>query len=285
MAAKFETLIEHIVSGNTEKARAIFHTIVVDRSRKIYEDLDVDRAFDDVETDHVGYEDHDEIGGDESEDFQTDVMVDGEDMQDDSEFSGDTDVNLDDSERISDIETSVDDLESHFAELEAEFQKLLDGDVEEKEDEAEDFESFEDESEDESEDIEDSLDSAEDEFEEEEEEVEKEDAEEDESKLQESLLREYVLSVTKDLPSAKESEGVNKKSPIADKRPKLNGVDAHNIAQAESATKSDKKPEVKEIVTDEEIQNRPGRKTVTLKKVTKPAEKEGKGINTKSVEA
>ena len=36
---KYEQLIEHIINDETDKARELFHTIVVEKSRDIYESL------------------------------------------------------------------------------------------------------------------------------------------------------------------------------------------------------------------------------------------------------
>ena len=39
---KFETLIDLIINENEEQARALFHDIVVEKSREIYENLMMD---------------------------------------------------------------------------------------------------------------------------------------------------------------------------------------------------------------------------------------------------
>ena len=36
---KFEEMLEHLVNEDREKAEELFHDIVVEKSRKIYEDL------------------------------------------------------------------------------------------------------------------------------------------------------------------------------------------------------------------------------------------------------
>jgi hypothetical protein len=61
---KFESLIEHIINGDENRARAIFHDIVVERSRQIYESLvdedtteeDIEQISDEVDADHEGVE-------------------------------------------------------------------------------------------------------------------------------------------------------------------------------------------------------------------------------------
>ena len=39
MTSKFEQLIEYVINDEEEKAKALFHDIVVEKSREIYETL------------------------------------------------------------------------------------------------------------------------------------------------------------------------------------------------------------------------------------------------------
>ena len=69
---KFEKLIEYVINDDDKKAKALFHSIVVDKSRKIYEGLmdrdriggdQVDELLNDVEAEERGFrEDDDEMG-------------------------------------------------------------------------------------------------------------------------------------------------------------------------------------------------------------------------------
>jgi len=45
---KYEQLIEHIINDETDKARELFHTIVVEKSRDIYESLIDEQDLDEV---------------------------------------------------------------------------------------------------------------------------------------------------------------------------------------------------------------------------------------------
>ena len=55
MSNKYEQLVEFIINDETDKARELFHQIVVEKSRDIYESL-------------VSEEDLAEVGGNEVED-------------------------------------------------------------------------------------------------------------------------------------------------------------------------------------------------------------------------
>ena len=61
---KFEEMLEHLVNEDREKAEELFHDIVVEKSRKIYEDLlseevkdeEVDEASKDDEVEEAASE-------------------------------------------------------------------------------------------------------------------------------------------------------------------------------------------------------------------------------------
>src|SRR6516165_6289036 len=114
MSKNFEKLIEYVIAGDEKKARELFHQIVVDKSRKIYEALDVDdteRAFDEVEADHVAT---DELGGDEVDDLESDVFVDGGEADEVPVEAGEGDLNPDIDDRVADLETEFDALKAEF---------------------------------------------------------------------------------------------------------------------------------------------------------------------------
>ena len=62
---KYEQLIEHIINDETDKARELFHKIVVEKSRDIYESL-------------IDEQDLDEVGGNPVEGLAQDVQMDEE---------------------------------------------------------------------------------------------------------------------------------------------------------------------------------------------------------------
>ena len=136
---KYEQLIEHIINDETDKARELFHNIVVEKSRDIYESLVDESDFaeevggnpvkgfrDEVELDEQGIteeenefdgeEETDEFGGDDEEsDFDNGGEFDGEEQGE------------------AEIEDRVVDLESALDELKAEFDALMAGEENEPE--------------------------------------------------------------------------------------------------------------------------------------------------------
>ena len=142
MTSKFEQLIEYVINDEEQKARELFHDIVVEKSREIYENLmqeeaeeDVEEAKDeeldegeeeldeakDEELDEAKDEEldegmHDEMdetamGGDSAEKFMDEVEVEEEGMMEEEGSEG--------------LEDRVVDLEDKLDELMAEFEELL----------------------------------------------------------------------------------------------------------------------------------------------------------------
>lgn len=166
---QYEKLIEHIINDETDKARSLFHTIVVEKSRDIYENLVYDEDLDDIGGNKVrGLAD--EINYDEQ------GMSDGEeDLEDgiDSENEFDHDEVSDEEGEEAELEDRVVDLESALDELKAEFDQLMAGEEHEEEEEypgihGEEGEEFGNEDE------------------------EDEDEEDEDDELDESIVREYV---------------------------------------------------------------------------------------------
>ena len=132
---KFEKLIEYVINDEENKAADLFHQIVVDKSRDIYEDLmqadkiddeDVEDVEKEVEADEIN-EDDDEMtfGGDDGE---ADEIAFGGDEDFGDEEEGEFDIEMGapegdvDSE---DLEDRVVDLEDKLDELMAEFDDLM----------------------------------------------------------------------------------------------------------------------------------------------------------------
>ena len=293
---KYEQLIEHIINDEEDKARALFHQIVVEKSRDIYESL-MDEEYaeeavggDAVESmvDEIAMDETDGIG--EGEDDDMDAM----DMGD----MGDDDMG---GEGEGDLEQKVMDLESELEALKAEFEQLMG-------DEGDDMEM-------------DAMDMGDEEGEEEEDEEnfammeaeKEEDDEEDEEKMEESvyesrqrrplqktavdLMREYVEKIsspsnTEGQPAGTSAGGdhasVNTQSTVAGKNDM--GGTAKNLAQgaSESApdgTSAPKKGSTKDLPHAGKFENVPGAKagkTFSNKEKAKTGE-EG-GINKHSIE-
>jgi hypothetical protein len=118
---KFEQMLEALINEETEKAKEIFHDIVVEKSRDIYESLleddfapaeepTTEMFGSDEEGDESEEEPADDEAGDMDMDMGDDEAADGEEM-DDSEQT----------DRILDLEDALE-------ELKAEFEQLMAGD-------------------------------------------------------------------------------------------------------------------------------------------------------------
>ena len=132
---KYEKLIEYIVNDEQAKAKALFHEIVVEKSRDIYESM-----MDDEDQNHMG--------GDKVEGMVDEITTDEEGMHeadDEMDMSGDDEIGTDsdmgdDMGGMDDmgggednIEDRVMDLESALDELKAEFDALMSDEAGEEE--------------------------------------------------------------------------------------------------------------------------------------------------------
>jgi hypothetical protein len=211
---KYEQLIEHIINDETDKARELFHNIVVEKSRDIYESLIDETDLEEVGGNKVqGYMDEvtiDEQGISEEDEGAGEFEMDSEEgeLENDFDNSGDLDSH---EEEHGDVETRVDDLESALDELKAEFDALMAGEENEPEHADMDF-GGDDEA------------PAEEEFME----AEECDTEEDEEEeLDETIVREYVEKV-----AAPSNTAAKATSPVAKKNDM--GGSAKNIAQGDT---------------------------------------------------
>ena len=125
---KFEQLIDLIINENEEQARALFHDIVVEKSREIYEGM-----MDDEMGEGMGGQIGDLMDEIEVEEAG---MSEGED--DDLEFDSDEDEVIDieagedeEGEGEEDLEDRVVDLEDKLDQLMAEFEEIMAGDDDE----------------------------------------------------------------------------------------------------------------------------------------------------------
>jgi hypothetical protein len=142
MTNKFEQLIEYVINDEEAKAKELFHDIVVEKSREIYENLMNDEEQDEEELDESEEEDSEEeldenmMGGDSSDDLIRDVETEEQGMmeEDDVEFDDAAeedgedlthDMEMDNDEGEGDIEDRVVDLEDKLDELMAEFEAIM----------------------------------------------------------------------------------------------------------------------------------------------------------------
>lgn len=143
--AKWEQLLEYIVNDESDKAKELFHEIVVAESRSIYADIlesEVEESMDDMEEATDGNEVEsfiDEVESEESgdstvedasDDVEDSMSADddsGEDMGDD-DMGGDDmgdDMGDEEGEEGEEMEDRVADLENALDELKAEFDELM----------------------------------------------------------------------------------------------------------------------------------------------------------------
>ena len=125
MSTKFEQLLDYLVNEDHEKANELFHEIVVEKSREIYENLIAEEDMeDDVDEsmeleDSFGMDDDEETGddtGDSTDDFGGEISDDGENF----DAPADDEHGHEDQEdsAIMDIKNAIEELEAAFAELE-----------------------------------------------------------------------------------------------------------------------------------------------------------------------
>jgi len=133
MTSKFEQLIEYVINDEEAKAKELFHEIVVEKSREIYENLmteeeaeeeldeakdedgedgeELDEAKDEEEIDESMHG-MDEMGGDAADDLIDDVEAEEEGMEM-AEGEGGEDLE----DRVVDLEDKLDELMSEFEAL------------------------------------------------------------------------------------------------------------------------------------------------------------------------
>jgi hypothetical protein len=112
----FEQMLEYLISEDHDTARELFHQLVVEKSREIYENI-LAEDFSEAQDDETGSP----IGGDQSDDFLSDIDNDEEGEFNDEEgddFGGEGDEE-------GDLETRVVDVEDELEELRAEFDRLM----------------------------------------------------------------------------------------------------------------------------------------------------------------
>jgi len=142
--AKWSQLLEYIVNDENDKAKQLFHEIVVAESRSIYADIlesEVEEAMhdDDMEENVDGNEVEgfmDEVDAEEEGDFALEGEDEEDDMGGDDEMSADDDMggededdmgddDMDGEEGSEDMDDRVADLENALDELKAEFDELM----------------------------------------------------------------------------------------------------------------------------------------------------------------
>jgi hypothetical protein len=281
MTSKFEQLIEYVINDEEAKAKELFHEIVVEKSREIYENLMDEEELDEAEstdtedekaekagkkvTKDLEYDDakdrkermdeEDEemdesmMGGDAADDLIDDVEAEEQGMemseQDGEEFGAE--------EGGEDLEDRVVDLEDKLDELMAEFESLMGGDEMDGEE------------------IDVELDS-----EEGGDALEMDDTEEFQSEPM--AMEEAVNLQAAPKPVTSEEGGINTKSVNANNSGAA-GAAAHPVKMTGDTAQGRPAPGTKELIG--KVQNSVGGKK-TLSPAPKPVTAQASGVNTKT---
>jgi len=273
---KFEQLIEYVINDEEQKARDLFHEIVVEKSRGIYEELmseeeieeakdedeELDEAKDeDEELDEAKDEEMDEsieenmMGGDQAADLIDDIETEeqGISMEGDEEMA--------DEEGGEDLEDRVVDLEDKLDELMAEFEALMGDEGQEGEDEM-DIEVGSDEIETDGDD-----------------ETEISDMDTEFETMEGAELEEAINLKAAPAPVKSEEGNINKKSTVA-ANSGARGMDGKPVMSSDTPEKGRPAPTAKDLISD--VQNAPAKSTVKQSPATKPHLAQATGVNTKS---
>jgi len=275
---KFEQLIEYVINDEEQKARDLFHEIVVEKSRGIYEELmaeeEIEEAKDEEELDEAKDEESDEeeldeakdeeeldesmmgeMGGDQADDLIDDIETEeqGLSMEGEDEMA--------DEEGGEDLEDRVVDLEDKLDELMAEFEALMGDEGQEGEDEM-DIEVG-------SDDVEtDGMGAG-----------EEEEMDSEFETMEGTELEEAINLKAAPAPVKSEEGNINKKSTVA-ANSGAKGMDGKPVMSADTPEKGRPAPTAKDLISD--VQNAPAKSTVKQGPATKPHLAQATGVNTKS---
>jgi hypothetical protein len=131
MSTKFEQLLDYLVNEEMDKANELFHEIVVEKSRSIYENLIAEEEQEDESVEEAAEDDDQDESVEETMDLEDSYMMDGDDDMDSDEepaFGGDATDELGadtmDEPSGDSEEDARDEIEAAIAELTAALEKL-----------------------------------------------------------------------------------------------------------------------------------------------------------------
>ena len=276
---KFEQLIEYVINDETAKARELFHDIVVEKSRQIYEEMMEEEAIaeesthdEDEKAEKAGekvtkdieYDDKkdkmdegmdaDDLGGDQADDLIDDIEVEEEGISMEGEGSDDMGEEMADA----DIEDRVVDLEDKLDELMAEFEALMGDQGEADVDTEMDMEV-------------DSDDGMTD--------IEVADDEMETEGMMKMPMEEAINLKAAPAPVKSEEAGVNKKSTVAANSGAV-GAAAQPVKMTGDVAQGRPAPSTKDLIG--KVQNTPAQSTVKQEPATKPHLAQATGVNTKT---
>ena len=139
---KFEQLIEYVINDEEAKARELFHDIVVEKSRRIYEDLmaeeaveegqeELDEAEEEIEEGMMGGDAQSDLIDDVEMEEESDMNMEAEEDMGDDDMEMGNDMDMGDDMDDGDEPATKDDimnLEDKLDQLMAEFEDLMGGD-------------------------------------------------------------------------------------------------------------------------------------------------------------
>lgn len=285
MNKQYEKLIQLIINEEHDKANKLFHKIVVEHSKKIYESMideedEVGDLIDDVEADQEGM--------DSIEPTETEMEDGSEDELDvEEEDSDEEEIELDDGdeaeepaseEDVEEIEDRVIDLEDKIDELMAQFEEMMasddDGDQESEDEtiEGDETEETTDEVEDEDFDVETEDESAD-------EEIEGEESEEDLDKQAEQLAEAYLRQVAAQHLDGSDSSA--RKSPVASNSGKI-GMAGKPVRLGQDGAETGRVAPTAEVMY-KSPKNAAGGSTGKLESAPRATNSQASGVNTKSI--
>ena len=256
---KFEKLIDLIINENEEQASELFHDIVIEKSKAIYESIMEDEMMDDDLEEGIGGQVGDlldEINAEEqgvSED-EDEIEVDSEEVFD---IGGDEDDEFGAEGGESEVEDAVIRIEDKLDDLMAEFEEIM-GKEDDLEDEMGDMGA----------DIEGDIDDQE---------VDVDVNVDDEELVAEAITLQKVTAKMGD-------DGSQTRSPV-DANSGQKGMDAHPVDfdKGNAGEQGRPAPKAKDIDGSSSFQNQPGKNAKPLSAAPKPVTAQASGVNTKSV--
>ena len=283
---KFEQLIEYVINDEEAKARELFHDIVVEKSRAIYEEMMEEETVEESEeqideesthaeddkaekagrkvTKDIEYDDKKDkmdegmedaqMGGDQADDLIDDIEVEEEGLSMEGEGSDDMGEEMADA----DIEDRVVDLEDKLDELMAEFEALMGDQGEADVDTEMDMEV-------------DSDDGMTD--------IEVADDEMETEGMMKMPMEEAINLKAAPAPVKSEEAGVNKKSTVAANSGAV-GAAAQPVKMTGDVAQGRPAPSTKDLIG--KVQNTPAQSTVKQEPATKPHLAQATGVNTKT---
>ena len=284
---KFEQLIEYVINDEEAKARELFHDIVVEKSRAIYEEMMEEETVEESEeqideesthdeddkaekagrkvTKDIEYDDKkdkmdeseeavaEDLGGDQADDLIDDIEVEEEGLS--MEADGD---DMGEEMADADIEDRVVDLEDKLDELMAEFEALMGDQGEADVDTEMDMEV-------------DSDDGMTD--------IEVADDEMETEGMMKMPMEEAINLKAAPAPVKSEEAGVNKKSTVAANSGAV-GAAAQPVKMTGDVAQGRPAPSTKDLIG--KVQNTPAQSTVKQEPATKPHLAQATGVNTKT---